>query len=187
MCFIAWLRMLYPQTLICFQFLHFPFDVNTKNEAERCTDYCPKASCIQTIDAIWVWFWNVVRSIYFLPGVWDSVRQNIGFPLHTGQAGVTRNWILEKLGSYLSQHSPGLTTLSWPNIVSHEKRIDPKRMIVGKRSGRTNMAWSKWPKIYFLWRKRKGTEKPKWKSHKNESQFSLMANQSKISVKILAC
>lgn len=87
-------------------FYIFPFDVNTKSEAEGCTDYCLRPSCIQTTDAIWVRFWNVVKSIHSLLGAQGSVsRQNTGFPFHSGRAGVACGWILGEWGSYLSQRS----------------------------------------------------------------------------------
>lgn len=49
---------------------------------------------------------------------------------------------------------PGLTTFSWPNTVSRERRIDPKKIIVEERSLMGKMAWRKWPMIFFFFEER---------------------------------
>ncbi len=147
-------------------FYIFHFDVNTRNEAEGYADYCPRASCIQTADDIWVWFRSAVRSIHSLSGAWGSVcGQNTGFPLHSAGAGVACGLILGKWESYLSQcslsqvsqHSVG------PVLSAIREELTQKNDCGGKRSEIGNMAWRKLPVIFFLWRKRvakKGAERP---------------------------
>lgn len=97
---------------------------------------------------------------------------------HRARAGVARGWILGKWESYLSQCSPlpGLTTLGWPNTVSHERKIDPKK----KNCGEEVWDWEPSIKkmaydIFFLWKKErvemKGTETRQ--KYKNETELSL--------------
>lgn len=70
----------------------------------------------------------------------------------------------------VSPHSAG------PVLSATRKKINPKRMIVGKRSEIGNAAWRKW--LLLLWKKESCHERrqeTKQKSYKTETQFSLRA------------
>lgn len=156
------------------------FDVNTRNEAEGRADRCPRASCIQTTDDIWVWFQSAVRSIHSLSGAQGSVcGQNTGFPLHSSGAGVTCSCILGEWESYLSlcslsqvsQHSAG-------PILSAMREELTQKMIMGKTAEIGNTAWRKWPMIFFSLKKESCKKKEKGmraEVSQNETQFSLRA------------
>lgn len=91
----------------------------------------PRASCIQAPDVIWVWFQSIVKSIHSLLGARGSVCwQNTGFPLHSVWACVAWQRLNIRVVGVISvkmQAVPDLTTLSWPNNVSHERNWPKKK------------------------------------------------------------
>lgn len=148
-----------PQTAICFQFLHFSLWCKHQEWGNRACWPLPEG----LLHPDHWWHLGVIlkcseEHLFFFRNMGVSLRTKHRFSI-TLYWSWCRLWLdIREVGalSVTMQPVPALTTLSWPNTVSHERRIDPKKnkIILGKRFEKGSMAWRKLPMIFFFFEER---------------------------------